>query len=70
MTGTLFARTLASAAIEAAFAAAQIVVAMLAFEAALAEAEAEHGLGDWQAELAVWPSLFMAAHGAEGKPAP
>ena len=24
----------------------------------------QRGLGDWQAELAVWPSLFMAAHGA------
>jgi 3-carboxy-cis,cis-muconate cycloisomerase len=24
----------------------------------------QRGLGDWQAELAVWPSLFIAAHGA------
>lgn len=24
----------------------------------------ERGLGDWQAELAEWPSLFLAAHGA------
>ena len=24
----------------------------------------QRGLGDWQAELAVWPSLFMSAHGA------
>jgi len=24
----------------------------------------QRGLGDWQAELAAWPSLFMAAHGA------
>jgi len=24
----------------------------------------ERGLGDWQAELADWPSLFLAAHGA------
>ncbi|MEO5881897.1 MAG: 3-carboxy-cis,cis-muconate cycloisomerase [Caldimonas sp.] len=24
----------------------------------------QRGLGDWQAELAVWPSLFMTAHGA------
>lgn len=44
MTGTLFERTLATAAIEAAFADAQIVVAMLAFEAALAEAEAAESL--------------------------
>jgi hypothetical protein len=44
MTGTLFERTLASAAIESTFADAQIVAAMLEFEAALAEAEAEEGL--------------------------
>ena len=24
----------------------------------------QRGLGDWQAELAVWPALFLAAHGA------
>jgi 3-carboxy-cis,cis-muconate cycloisomerase len=24
----------------------------------------ERGLGDWQAELAEWPSLFLSAHGA------
>ncbi len=24
----------------------------------------ERGLGDWQAELAEWPRLFMSAHGA------
>ncbi len=24
----------------------------------------ERGLGNWQAELAVWPSLFLSAHGA------
>jgi len=24
----------------------------------------QRGLGDWQAELAVWPSLFMSTHGA------
>ncbi|HEY2187393.1 MAG TPA: 3-carboxy-cis,cis-muconate cycloisomerase, partial [Caldimonas sp.] len=24
----------------------------------------ERGLGEWQAELAEWPSLFLAAHGA------
>jgi 3-carboxy-cis,cis-muconate cycloisomerase len=24
----------------------------------------ERGLGDWQAELAEWPALFMSAHGA------
>ena len=44
MTGTIFERTLATAAIEAAFADAQIVVAMLTFEAALAEAQAAEGL--------------------------
>ncbi|MDQ6629352.1 MAG: lyase family protein, partial [Pseudomonadota bacterium] len=26
--------------------------------------EQQRGLGNWQAELAVWPSLFMATHGA------
>jgi 3-carboxy-cis,cis-muconate cycloisomerase len=26
--------------------------------------EHERGLGAWQAELAEWPGLFMAAHGA------
>ena len=44
MTGTIFERTLATADIEATFADAQVVVAMLAFEAALAEAEAAEGL--------------------------
>ena len=69
MTGTIFERTLATAAIEAAFADAQIVVAMLAFEAALAEAEADEGLipesagADARAQLAA-----LATH--EGKPAP
>ncbi|MCE9660877.1 MAG: 3-carboxy-cis,cis-muconate cycloisomerase [Burkholderiales bacterium] len=53
MTGTLFERTLATAAIEAAFADAQIVVAMLAFEAALAEAEAEEGLVPGSAAAAI-----------------
>jgi 3-carboxy-cis,cis-muconate cycloisomerase len=24
----------------------------------------QRGLGDWQAELAVWPSLFISVHGA------
>ena len=28
----------------------------------------ERGLGDWQAELAEWPSLFIAAHGAVARP--
>ena len=28
----------------------------------------ERGLGDWQAELAEWPSLFLAAHGALRRP--
>ena len=44
MTGTLFERTLATAEIEATFADVQIVVAMLEFEAALAEAEAAEGV--------------------------
>ena len=44
MTGTIFERTLATAGIESAFADVQVVVAMLAFEAALAEAEAAEGL--------------------------
>jgi len=44
MTGTLFERTLANADIESTFADAQIVVAMLEFEAALAGAEAAEGL--------------------------
>ena len=44
MTGTIFERTLATAEIEAVFADVQVVVAMLAFEAALAEAEAGEGL--------------------------
>ena len=44
MNGTIFERTLATADVEAAFADVQVVVAMLAFEAALAESEAEEGL--------------------------
>ena len=52
MTGTLFERTLATADIEAAFADAQVIVAMLAFEAALADAEADEGLIPRQAAAA------------------
>ncbi len=44
MAGTIFERTLATAAIEAVFSDAQIVAGMLAFEAALAEAEAAEGV--------------------------
>ncbi|MGZ5207281.1 MAG: lyase family protein, partial [Caldimonas sp.] len=44
MTGTIFERTLATAEIEAVFGDAAIVGTMLAFEAALAEAEAGEGL--------------------------
>ena len=39
MTGTIFERTLATADIEAAFADVQVIVAMLAFEAALADCD-------------------------------
>ena len=44
MAGTIFERTLTTAAIEAVFSDAQIVAGMLEFEAALAEAEAAEGL--------------------------
>jgi 3-carboxy-cis,cis-muconate cycloisomerase len=44
MTGTFFERTLATAAIEAVFSDVKLVGAMLEFEAALAEAEAEEGM--------------------------
>ena len=44
MAGTIFERTLATAAIEAVFSDAQIVACMLAFESALAEAEADEGV--------------------------
>ena len=44
MTGTIFERTLATAATEAVFSDATIVGAMLEFEAALADAEAAEGL--------------------------
>ena len=53
MTGTIFERTLATAAIESAFADAQVVVAMLAFEAALAEAEADEGVIPASAAVAI-----------------
>ena len=55
MTGTIFERTLATADIEAAFADAQVVGAMLAFEAALADAEADEGLIPRQAAAAIRP---------------
>ena len=44
MTAAIFARTLASAAMVEVFADRSIVAAMLAFEAALAEAEAAEGV--------------------------
>ena len=44
MTASIFARTLASAAMVEVFADRSIVAAMLAFEAALAEAEAAEGV--------------------------
>ena len=50
----------AMTAIAAALRAPQHAAALLA---AMAPAH-ERGLGDWQAELAEWPSLFLAAHGA------
>ena len=53
MTGTLFERTLANADIESTFADAQIVVAMLEFEAALAGAEAAEGLMPQSAAAAI-----------------
>ena len=53
MTGTIFERTLATADIEDTFADAQVVVAMLAFEAALAEAEAAEGLVPESAAAAI-----------------
>jgi|KBSMisStaDraftv2_1062788.scaffolds.fasta_scaffold78414_2 3-carboxy-cis,cis-muconate cycloisomerase len=53
MTGTIFERTLASADVESAFAEAQVIVAMLAFEAALADAEADEALIPRQAAAAI-----------------
>ena len=53
MNGTIFERTLATADIEAVFADVQVVVAMLAFEAALAEAQAEEGLVPKDAAAAI-----------------
>ena len=50
----------AMVAIAAAVRAPQRVAALLA---AMPQ-EHERGLGNWQAELAEWPGLFMAAHGA------
>src|SRR5450755_3704263 len=47
-------------AIAAATRAPQIAATLLA---AMPQ-EHERGLGDWQAELAQWPALFLAAHGA------
>jgi 3-carboxy-cis,cis-muconate cycloisomerase len=47
-------------AIAAATRAPQLAATLLA---AMPQAH-QRGLGDWQAELAVWPSLFIAAHGA------
>jgi 3-carboxy-cis,cis-muconate cycloisomerase len=51
--GTIFERTLGTADVEAAFADVQVVVAMLAFEAALAQAEAEEGLVPKDAAAAI-----------------
>ena len=53
MNGTIFERTLATADMEATFADVQVVVAMLAFEAALAEAEAEEGVIPQEAAAAI-----------------
>ncbi|MEO8525656.1 MAG: lyase family protein, partial [Caldimonas sp.] len=53
MTGTLFERTLATAAIEAVFSDAKLVGAMLEFEAALAEAEAAEGVIPASASAAI-----------------
>ena len=50
----------AMTAIAAALRAPHHAAALLA---AMAQAH-ERGLGDWQAELAEWPSLFLATHGA------
>ena len=50
----------AMTAIAAALRAPHRVAALLA---AMPQAH-ERGLGDWQAELAEWPGLFMSAHGA------
>ncbi|HWH81995.1 MAG TPA: lyase family protein, partial [Burkholderiaceae bacterium] len=47
-------------ALAAALRAPQRVAALLA---AMPQAH-ERGLGDWQAELAEWPALFLSAHGA------
>jgi 3-carboxy-cis,cis-muconate cycloisomerase len=47
-------------ALSASFRAPQRVATLLATMAQ----EHERGLGDWQAELADWPGLFIAAHGA------
>ncbi len=50
----------AMVAVAAAPRAPQLVVTLLA---AMPQ-EHQRGLGNWQAELATWPALFMAAHGA------
>jgi len=47
-------------ALSASFRAPQRVATLLA----TMPQEHERGLGDWQAELADWPGLFIAAHGA------
>ena len=56
MTGTIFERTLTTAAIEAVFSDAKLIGTMLEFEAALAEAEAEEGVIPASAAAAIVPA--------------
>ena len=65
MTGTIFERTLTTAAIEAVFSDAKLIGTMLEFEAALAEAEAEEGVIPASAAAAIVPACQGGAFDIE-----